>query len=54
MLKDEAGIDDQVIDDVKVLEEFSFATLPFADAETVLHVFNRKEGRSIVSKAREK
>lgn len=54
LLKDEAGIADQDIDDIKVLEEFSFATLPFAEAEAVLHVFNRKDGRSIVSKAREK
>ena len=45
------------IDDVRVMEEFSFITVWFADAEVVLHAFEKiktKGKRSLVSKAKEK
>jgi ATP-dependent RNA helicase DeaD len=55
-LKEEAGVTDHAIDDVKVLDEFSFATLPFADAELVLHTINKKRDgwKPIISKAKAK
>ena len=54
MLKEETGIQDKDIKGVRLLEDFSFVTLPFEEAELVLHIFNKKPGRSIVSKARER
>jgi len=45
------------IDDVRVMEEFSFITVGFADAELILHAFEktRKKGqRPLVSKAKDK
>jgi ATP-dependent RNA helicase DeaD len=55
-IQTEAGISPRDIDDVRVMEEFSFVTVPFADAEVILHVFSKQKsgGRSLVSKAREK
>lgn len=41
--------------DVTVLEEFSFVTVPFVEAEVIMQAFERKRqsgGRSLVSKAK--
>lgn len=41
--------------DVTVLEEFSFVTVPFVEAEVIMQIFERKRqsgGRSLVSKAK--
>ena len=56
MIQKEAGVSPRDIDDVRVMEEFSFVTVPFADAEVILHIFSkqRSNGRSLVSKAKEK
>lgn len=55
-IQKEVKIDSRSINDIKVLEKFSFVTLPFAEAEAVLEVFKRrKSGRkSIVEKANDK
>lgn len=53
MLKEECDIEDKHIDDVRVLEEFSFVTCPFEEAELIIDIFKRKPGRNIVSKAKE-
>jgi ATP-dependent RNA helicase DeaD len=44
MIKEKITVNDGRIDEVEVLENFSFATLPFAEAEALLLVLN-KEGR---------
>ena len=44
MIKEKITVTDSRIDEVEVLENFSFATLPFAEAEALLLVLN-KEGR---------
>lgn len=41
LLKRECGISDSKINDVKVLEEFSFVTIPFEDAEAVTKQLNK-------------
>lgn len=55
-IQTEAGVSPRDIDDVRVMEDFSFVTVPFADAEVILHVFAKqnKGGRSLVSKAKDK
>jgi len=55
-VKDETGLSEDKINDVKVLEDFSFVSLPFEDGEMALHVFERKKsgGRSLVSRAKER
>jgi len=40
LLKDKCGISDQKIDDVKCMEDFSFASVPFEDAEMVMKKLN--------------
>jgi len=52
-IQNEVNIESRVIRDIKVLESFSFVTLPFGEAEAVLEAFKRKKkGRkSIVEKA---
>lgn len=40
LLKDECGIPDQKIDDVKCMDDFSFATIPFQDAEAAMKKLN--------------
>jgi ATP-dependent RNA helicase DeaD len=55
-IQSEAGVSPRDIDDVRVMEEFSFLTVPFAEAEVILHVFSKQKngGRNLVSKARDK
>ena len=51
----ESGIEASKINDVKVLEEFSFITVPFESAEMVTKAINRlSEGRPIAEIAKEK
>ncbi len=52
----EAGIDPQVIHDVRVYDNFSFITLPAEQAEIVLAVFTKSKvgGKSLVTRAKEK
>ena len=40
MLQEETGIKGKIIDDVRVLEDFSFVTVPFEEAEIILQLFN--------------
>jgi ATP-dependent RNA helicase DeaD len=52
----ETGVDQRKIDDVKILESFSFFAAPFEDAERIIKAFHGKadNGRSLVSRAKEK
>ncbi len=52
----ETGIDQRHIDDVKILDNFSFFAASFEDAEKILHVFQKQSagGRSLVSRAKDK
>lgn len=52
----EAGIDSQVIHDVRVYDNFSFITLPAEAAEQVLVVFgkNKRGGKPLVTRAKDK
>jgi ATP-dependent RNA helicase DeaD len=50
----ETGVASSKIDDIKVLDTFSFIAVPFEDAEKVLKSFQNGGGRSIVSRAKEK
>lgn len=40
LLKDKANIPDSMIDDVKVMDAFSFVTIPFKEAERTLEILN--------------
>lgn len=55
-IQNEVKIESRLIRDIKVLESFSFVTLPFKEAEMVLEAFKKKKkGRkSIVEKANKK
>jgi len=44
MIKQKVKLADSKIDEVQVMENFSFVTVPFSDAETLLNALN-KEGR---------
>ncbi len=55
LLKRECGLNDSKIDDVKVMDSYSFVSVPFADAEHVVRKLNtlRKGQRPIAEIARE-
>lgn len=58
LLKTECSIPDQRIDDVKCMDEFSFATIPYEDAEKAIKKLNsmkqlRNDDRPLVSLAKE-
>ncbi|MCD7968955.1 MAG: DEAD/DEAH box helicase [Alistipes sp.] len=55
LLKRECGLTDSNIDDVRVMEDFSFATVPYADADKVISSLNtlRKGDRPVARKAKE-
>lgn len=49
----ETKVAGRLIDDVRVMEEFSFISVPFPEAEVILHAFKKRDGRkSLVSKAK--
>jgi ATP-dependent RNA helicase DeaD len=51
----ETGVAANKIDDIKVLDTFSFIAVAFEDAENILRSFQEKsDGRSVVSRAKEK
>lgn len=56
MIKQVALVDSRKIQDVRVFEKFSFVTVPFAEAETILHAFKKQKmtKRPIVERAKEK
>ncbi len=55
MIKEEINIQDRLIKDIRIFDNFSFVTLPFEEAEVLLRVFKHKKGRRpIIEKAREK
>lgn len=53
-IQSESGVAQHKIDDIKVLDNFSFIAVPFEDAEKILRSFQKNGGRSIVSHAKEK
>ena len=53
MITNETSVRAGSIDDVKVMESFSFMTVPFEDAEIILKSFNNKDGekKTIIQRA---
>lgn len=51
----ETGVRQRLIDNVKVMEKFSFFTVPFDESQTILNAFkkNNKGRRSLVERAKE-
>ncbi len=55
LLKRECGLTDHNIDDIKVMEDFSFATVPFDQANKVVRALNMlSKGRPIAEIAKDK
>jgi len=55
-IKEISWVSDKELDDVRILDDFSFVTAPFAAAEMIMRSFNsiKSGGRSLVSQAKEK
>ncbi len=55
-IRTKVKISDNKIDDIGVYEEFSFVTVPFADAETILDAFSKKgrDGKALITKAKKR
>ncbi len=54
-ISSETGVSSSKIDDIKVLDTFSFIAVPFEDAEKILQIFQgNSSGRSVVTRAKEK
>jgi ATP-dependent RNA helicase DeaD len=55
-VQSQTGVSQSKIDDVKILDNFSFFAAPFEDAEEIIRNFKKvaKGGQSLVSKAKEK
>jgi ATP-dependent RNA helicase DeaD len=51
-----SGVENNEINDVRVMDDFSFVTVPFAAAELIIRSFDKIKdgGRSLVSKAKDK
>ncbi|MFR9503922.1 MAG: DEAD/DEAH box helicase [Rikenellaceae bacterium] len=47
MLKERCGLEDRQIDDVAVLESYSFVTVPFTEAEKIVHTLGEVRGRPL-------
>jgi ATP-dependent RNA helicase DeaD len=54
-ISNETGVSSSQIDDIKVLDAFSFIAVPFEEAEKILKIFQKNSsGRSLVSRAKDK
>ena len=53
-IREKVSIPDNKIDDIGVYDEFSFVSVPFADAEKILSAFSKKSqgGKPLVTKAK--
>ncbi len=47
MLKERCSLEDRQIDDVAVLESYSFVTVPFTEAEKIVHTLGEVRGRPL-------
>ncbi|MFI3331904.1 MAG: DEAD/DEAH box helicase [Rikenellaceae bacterium] len=47
MIKERCGLQDRQIDDVAVLESYSFVTVPFTEAEKIVHSLGEVRGRPL-------
>ena len=56
MIRQKTNVNPRKINDVRIFDKFSFITVLFRDAETILHAFNQglHNRRSIVVRAKEK
>lgn len=54
LLTSEAKVKSKDIDDVRVMDDFSFVTLPYSEAENVLYTFKTQkvQGKSLITKAK--
>lgn len=55
-IRAEVNIPDRKIDDIGVYDEFSFVSVPYDDADTILNAFSqhRQDGKPIVTKAKKR
>lgn len=55
-IRTKVKISDNEIDDIGVYDEFSFVTVPFAHAETILDAFSKKgrDGKPLITKAKKR
>ncbi|MFI3277283.1 MAG: DEAD/DEAH box helicase [Rikenellaceae bacterium] len=54
MLKEKCGLRDKHIDDVAVLENYSFVSVPFNDAEIIVRELGKRDGRPVAEITKEK
>ncbi len=54
MLKERCGLGDKHIDDVAVLDNYSFVSVPFADAESIVRTLGDHGGRPLAEITKEK
>jgi len=56
MIREVSGVEERKIRDIRIFERFSFISVPFAEAELILHAFKKKNlsKRPLVSRARQK
>ncbi|MDX9846180.1 MAG: DEAD/DEAH box helicase [Tenuifilaceae bacterium] len=53
LIRDKVRVPDNKIDDIGVYDEFSFVSVPFADAEAILSAFTSRDGgKPLVTKAK--
>ncbi len=54
MLKEKCGLQDKQIDDVSVLESYSFVNVPFNEAENIVHTLGQQNGRPVAEITKER
>ena len=55
LINDETKVQSHLIQEVRVLDSFSFITVPIKDGELIIDIFKKKRrGRSLVTKAKKK
>ncbi|MFI3301988.1 MAG: DEAD/DEAH box helicase [Rikenellaceae bacterium] len=54
MLKEKCGLQDKQIDDVSVLENYSFVNVPFKEAENIVRTLGQQNGRPVAEITKER
>ena len=53
LIRQHSGVNENLLRDIKIFDDFSYISVPLAEADVILKKFGKKRGRPIISKAKQ-
>jgi len=53
LIRQQAGVSENFMRDIKIYDDFSYVSVPIAEAETIQKKFRKKRGRPLISMAKQ-